>query len=289
MKLHLALLSTVVLAAAVLSGCAGGESAPTSTATPTAPPTLSPTRTPSPSPTRTPAPTEGPLEFVGAPIVDSGPREMAMGLAELQSDGTWHYTVVEGDVGGVICDRFGRQYWQVETLGNWRGFSCMATVYPGLVVIPTCTSIEELRANRGVPFHWPQTCGETPAVPNSPRSAAEPETLGAPIIDTGPQEMAMGSVEIVDGVIYYTVVEGDVGGVICDRFGRYWWQLEALDFNRHFSCWDAVYPGMILIPTCTVPGKRPGSNGVPGRWPQTCVETPAADAPRNPVVPSAVE
>ncbi|WP_460947417.1 hypothetical protein [Okibacterium endophyticum] len=53
-----------------------------------------------------------------------------------------------------------------------------------------------------------------------------------------------------EGRILYTVVEGDVGGLICDRFGRMWWQLErANGDNDGFDCYTVIDIGEVVVPT----------------------------------------
>jgi hypothetical protein len=80
----------------------GGHNNPASTGTSTAGParTLAPTQTPTPTVTEP------------GPIVDSGPREGASGVATLLPDGNIRYVMQAGDVGGVVCDRFGRESYQ---------------------------------------------------------------------------------------------------------------------------------------------------------------------------------
>ncbi|MBB5643263.1 hypothetical protein [Cryobacterium roopkundense] len=91
-----------------------------------------PTPTPSaPITTSEPTPSE-PL-----PIVDSGALEGAMGTAETDEEGVMRYTVVEGDVGGIVCDRFGRAWWQLDNERNSGGFDCHSMINIGDVVTLT--------------------------------------------------------------------------------------------------------------------------------------------------------
>ena len=96
------------------------------TPTPPAPPEESPasSSTPTPSPK-------------ADPIVDSGPIEGAMGPVETDADGVLRYTAVEGDVGGLVCERFGRAYWQLESNLTSGGFSCNSVIYLGEILTPT--------------------------------------------------------------------------------------------------------------------------------------------------------
>ena len=58
-----------------------------------------------------------------------------MGPVETDADGTIRYTTVDGDVGGLICDRFGRAYWQLEREDGTNS-SCFTIIGAGVVVIP---------------------------------------------------------------------------------------------------------------------------------------------------------
>ena len=69
------------------------------------------------------------------PIIDSGPTDGAMGDAAQLPDGTWRYTAVEGDVGGLICDRFDRAWWQMEYPDAGQGLNCNTMINPGTEVI----------------------------------------------------------------------------------------------------------------------------------------------------------
>ena len=54
-----------------------------------------------------------------SPLVDSGPREGAMGAIELNANGTpWRYTVVEGDYVVAICQRFNLASEQLVDAGG---------------------------------------------------------------------------------------------------------------------------------------------------------------------------
>jgi hypothetical protein len=87
-----------------------------------------------PAPTRsTTAPTPLP-SATPPPIVDGGPMAMANGTAEPLPDGTVRYVVVEGDVGGVICDRFGLSWQQLQFEDGRGGDTCYSNVFPGEVV-----------------------------------------------------------------------------------------------------------------------------------------------------------
>jgi hypothetical protein len=85
------------------------------------------------------------------PIVDSGARPQASGTVEIHPEGFLVYTVAEGDVGGVICDRLGRKWWQLETIDRQSGFDCLSMVYGGMQVVPTTASWEELVESDGIP------------------------------------------------------------------------------------------------------------------------------------------
>ncbi|GAB2527174.1 hypothetical protein FB385_1179 [Paramicrobacterium agarici] len=76
-------------------------------------------------------------EFDPAQIEDLGAREGASGEARHDASGFWYYEVVSGDVASVICDRFDRRWWQLETLDAEPGFDCRSTIYPGQILIPT--------------------------------------------------------------------------------------------------------------------------------------------------------
>jgi len=82
------------------------------------------------TPTHTPTPT---LQ----PIIDTGPIEGAMGPVETDADGVLRYIVVEGDVGGLVCERFGRAYWQLDSNLTSGGFSCNSVIYLGEILTPT--------------------------------------------------------------------------------------------------------------------------------------------------------
>ncbi len=89
------------------------------------------------------------------PIADLGPRPMANGAATRDPSGAWLYTVVEGDVAGVICDRFGREWWQLETLDRQDGFDCYSTIHPGQTLVTTTASWDEIEDGGGLPSTWP--------------------------------------------------------------------------------------------------------------------------------------
>lgn len=76
---------------------------------------------------------------------------MATGVFEQHPDGFWTYIVADGDVGGVICDRLGRRWWQLETLDRQGGFDCYSMVYQGQVLVPTTATWDELVASDGIP------------------------------------------------------------------------------------------------------------------------------------------
>ncbi|WP_104089905.1 hypothetical protein [Cryobacterium sp. N19] len=90
-------------------------------------PELAPTEI---APTHSPAPTPD-------PIVDIGAMKGAMGTVETDADGVLRYTAVEGDVGGLVCERFGRAYWQLESNLTSGGFSCNSVIYVGEILTPT--------------------------------------------------------------------------------------------------------------------------------------------------------
>ena len=58
-----------------------------------------------------------------------------MGASEQNENGTWRYTVVEGDVGGIICDRFGREYWQLAKPKGHKSFNCYSMIYVGDLLV----------------------------------------------------------------------------------------------------------------------------------------------------------
>jgi hypothetical protein len=62
--------------------------------------------------------------------VDGGAREMANGTAVENADGSLTYTVVEGDVGGVICDRFGLSGQQLQN-DDGNGTTCYVMIDVG--------------------------------------------------------------------------------------------------------------------------------------------------------------
>jgi hypothetical protein len=104
----------VVVVIASVSGCAFG--APTPQPVPT---TSVSTATPSPTAT---AP---------AAVIDGGPREMATGVGEPQPDGSVLYTVEPGDVGGIICERFGLDIKELQQEDGRGGMSCYTALMPG--------------------------------------------------------------------------------------------------------------------------------------------------------------
>ena len=119
---------------AVLAGCTllgperGGSPSPTSTTTDASSATPTATPTPSPVPTNQ--------------FIDSGPTEFATGDATELPDGALRYIVQPGDVGNVICERFGREYWQgylADADGNPvnGALGCMVVSFPGDVMILT--------------------------------------------------------------------------------------------------------------------------------------------------------
>jgi hypothetical protein len=107
----------IILASAVLLLLAGCTSTTDTTVVEPAP-TQADVSTPEPSATP-------------EPIVDGGPREMANGTAAPNADGTVAYVVAEGDVAGVICDRFGLSGQQLQFEDSRGGASCYVTLSPG--------------------------------------------------------------------------------------------------------------------------------------------------------------
>lgn len=105
--------------------------------------------TPSEDAVTEPTPTQTFKPF--STIVDSGPREGANGEALQDAEGNWYYRVVSGDVGGIICDRFGRSWWQLETIDRQNGFDCHTMIYVGQIVIPTTYSQELIERTGGLP------------------------------------------------------------------------------------------------------------------------------------------
>ncbi|ROS51662.1 hypothetical protein EDF50_1983 [Frigoribacterium sp. PhB24] len=83
---------------------------------------------PTPTPTSTPT---------SAPIVDLGEREGAAGVVQEKPDGALEYVVVAGDVTSVVCDRFGRRWWQVSRPATAGPFDCNTAVMVGDVLVPT--------------------------------------------------------------------------------------------------------------------------------------------------------
>ncbi|TFD47882.1 hypothetical protein E3T55_15155 [Cryobacterium frigoriphilum] len=114
-----------IIAGILLTGCTFADEPAVSSPSATVEPT--PTPEPTPEPTLEPTPD---------PIVDTGPAEGAMGPVETDAEGNIRYTTVDGDVGGLICDRFGRAYWQLERLDGAGGFDCHTIIGVGVVVIP---------------------------------------------------------------------------------------------------------------------------------------------------------
>ena len=115
---QLSVAGVALIGALLLAGCTFSTNAP---------PAM-----PSASPMTVPIPTPTPDS-----IVDTGPAEGAMGKTETDAEGTIRYTTVAGDVGGLICDRFGRAYWQLDREENNAGFDCHTILGVGVVVIPT--------------------------------------------------------------------------------------------------------------------------------------------------------
>ncbi|QPZ38895.1 hypothetical protein [Paramicrobacterium chengjingii] len=76
-------------------------------------------------------------EFDPADIEDLGAREGASGEALQDDAGYWYYEVTSGDVASVICDRFDRRWWQLETVDVEPAFDCRSTIYPGQILVPT--------------------------------------------------------------------------------------------------------------------------------------------------------
>jgi len=116
--------------AALVSGCSPAVEGHTE-------PTQSPSMALS-GPTSSPEPTTTPT--VPTPITDSGPTPHASGKATATGKGELRYVVQPGDVGGAICDRFGRADWQ-GFLEDKNGapkngaLSCSVFSYPGQVMI----------------------------------------------------------------------------------------------------------------------------------------------------------
>jgi hypothetical protein len=122
-----AVLVTVLTGCSLLGPERGGSPAPTST-------TDASSATPTATPTPSPVPTDQ--------FVDSGPTDFATGDATELPDGALRYIVQPGDVGNVICERFGREYWQgylADADGNPvnGALGCMIVSFPGDVMILT--------------------------------------------------------------------------------------------------------------------------------------------------------
>jgi hypothetical protein len=58
-----------------------------------------------------------------------GSSGRSQGHGRSSSGGTILYTGVSGDVGGPICDRFGRNYWQLNTVDDEGGFNCYSMIH----------------------------------------------------------------------------------------------------------------------------------------------------------------
>lgn len=87
-------------------------------------------------------PTSIPSQAPAEQFVDSGPTELATGEATELPDGALRYVVQSGDVGAVICERFGRAYWQgflADPSGNPvnGAIGCQLFSYPGDIMILT--------------------------------------------------------------------------------------------------------------------------------------------------------
>ncbi|WP_166982438.1 hypothetical protein [Paramicrobacterium fandaimingii] len=126
-----------------IAGCSSGDSDSQGDAETTAP---RPTPSVVAEPTQVPAPADddegdsdedAATEFDPAEIQDLGARTGASGEAQQDDAGYWYYEVVSGDVASVICDRFDRRWWQIETLDVQPGFDCRSTIYPGQILVPT--------------------------------------------------------------------------------------------------------------------------------------------------------
>lgn len=76
-----------------------------------------------------PSPTPKPTKTI-EPIVDSGARYGANGAATPNDDGSVTYVVADGDVGGVVCDRFGLSWSQLQYEDGRGGINCYAFLYP---------------------------------------------------------------------------------------------------------------------------------------------------------------
>jgi len=93
------------------------------------------------------------------------------------------------------------------------------------------------------------TAAEPTSAENAPAASPTPKptTSPFPIIDGGAQDMANGTATTnPDGTVTYIVADGDVGGVICDRFGLAWAQLQYEDLRGGINCYAFVYPGDVL-------------------------------------------
>lgn len=129
----------------VIAGCSSGDAEGGSqgaggddaAARPTPTEIAEPTEVPAPNDASDDADDAASDEFDPAEITDLGAREGASGEARQDDAGYWYYQVVSGDVASVICDRFDRRWWQLETIDGEPGFDCRSTIYPGQVVVPT--------------------------------------------------------------------------------------------------------------------------------------------------------
>lgn len=106
---------------------------------------------------RLPLPAAFTTEQAGVPLfdpallVDAGPREHATGEARQNADGYWFYAVTQGDTAAAICSRFGRSWWQLETIEGRGGFDCSSSIHVGDILIPTGYSWEQVQETHGLP------------------------------------------------------------------------------------------------------------------------------------------
>jgi len=110
-------LPMVLLVCVVLAGCTG----------------VGPT--PGLSPPSTPTPTASPSPRTAA-VVDGGARPMAEGKAAPQPDGSVQYTVAEGDVSGVVCERFGLTRTELRGIdASKSGYRCGVMIFVDEVLL----------------------------------------------------------------------------------------------------------------------------------------------------------
>ena len=104
----LGLLFCVVAVTGCTTGAADGDSGHTSS------PMASSDASVADAASSTPSPSASPEGDRSGAIEDLGEREGARGPSTQLVDGSWQYTVTSGDNAGAICQRFNRDWWQLE-------------------------------------------------------------------------------------------------------------------------------------------------------------------------------